>query len=101
MTKNPKLFREMSEPLADRETANKAAEAFFDDVRAAREKHHLKNVAVIGEMVYMADGEECNVFALSMIGDQMAAEPMFAYGYGAMKADRDAYIAKLIRSASK
>jgi len=26
---------------------------------------------------------------------------MFAYGYGAMKADRDAYIAKLIRSASK
>jgi len=95
--KNPKLFREMSEPIADKESAEKATVGFFEEVKAAREKYHLKNVAIVIECCYLSDGEEQDTFSLSMIGDSSAAEAMFAYGFGAMKTDRDAFIAKLIK----
>ncbi len=91
---DPKLFREMSEPHESPEKAGEALEAFYADVRAAREKHRIRNVMIVGEVSMIIDSEQTQAMSYQTCGDIAAAEMLAAYGMGYARKERQMLIAK-------
>ena len=91
------LFRKMSEPHESKDSIETEMNAFYDEIRASREKHKIKNVAIVTEVSFLSDGKESSAYAVSTIGDTSAAEGMFAFGYGTMKQEREKFIGDLLK----
>lgn len=69
--RDPKLYRELSEPFESPDEANAAVEAFFNDLGEIRKKHGFPDVICVisGSCVY-PDGEEGNFIIESHHGDE-------------------------------
>lgn len=94
---DPQNYREMSVPFFGPEAANLALEAFYDDVRAARQKHRIADVlTVVSVNVIYDEGGEGAALSHSHNGDPMKAESMAAYVFGREQADRKAWLNKLV-----
>ena len=71
------LYRRMSEPFKDSEETLAAIQAFESDIRAARERHKIPNVAVAFSLGYTdkkAEGGEVHVEGSFELGDGTKAE---------------------------
>ncbi len=91
---DPKLFREMSEPHESPEKAGEALKGFYEDVRAAREKHRIRNVMIVGEVSMIIDSEQTQAMSYQTCGEITAAEMLAAYAMGYAKREREMLIAK-------
>lgn len=94
--KDPATYRRMSEPLASATEAEAATIAFFEELRALREKHHVRDVVAIVQVPYLADGEESMRLTTLTIGSRAEALPMLATAYGY---ERASYIAMLDKAS--
>ena len=94
--KDPATYRRMSEPLASQEEANKAVEAFFEDLRALREKHHIRDVVVVAQLAYVDGGAEGLRIVTLTIGSRAEALPMLATAFGHERAQ---WVAMLDKTA--
>ena len=84
--RDPALYRRMSEPHASAAEGNAAVDAFAEGVRALREKHRLRDVVVIAQVVYLdQDGQETIGHATQNIGDPLQTVGMLAVAYGREK----------------
>jgi len=73
--KDPELYRKMSAPFPDAETANTALGAFFEEVYALREKHRIANVHVIASIAILdAEGKltDATIVVLELIAKHNA-----------------------------
>lgn len=98
--KDPATYRRMSEPLASAAEAEAATIAFFEELRALREKHHVRDVVAIVQVPYLADGEESMSLVTLTIGSRAEALPMLATAYGCERASYIAAVDKAARGAS-
>src|SRR5262249_32731030 len=79
---DPVGYHRHSEPFATREEANAAIDAFFDDVKAAREKHRIANAHLVVQVLAADQGPGRNrLFALYHLGSSTEALHMAAYAY--------------------
>lgn len=100
-TNDPSNYRRCAEPFADAEHANEALAAFFADVKAAREKHRIADIAVLVEVSHMLDGEEVRGSASSFHGDSARVLPMLAREFGAAQQRHEDHLAALMARARK
>jgi hypothetical protein len=96
MDRNPKLFREMSEPHESVAAFGEHTQAFFYEVSQLREKYRITNVVMVVQAQYEENGEEHSALATRLIGDTGQAQALFAYGYGVARAENEAFI-KLLK----
>lgn len=97
MPANPDLYREMSQPFANADEAEKALTGFFEELGELRKKHRIANAyTIIAVMVVGSDGEEGEVVTSGMYGDSLRAESLTAWAFGHESAQRQEKIAKLI-----
>lgn len=85
--RDPETYRRMSEPLPSVEEANKAVEAFFADLRALREKHHIRDVLAVVQVVHRSEKGEVEGCTTLRIGSQAEALHMAAMAYGMMRSE--------------
>jgi len=85
---DPQTYREMSTPFPDADTANESIRSFFDDVAAARKRHHIRDalVVVAGSTTY-PDGEEGEYHTLMHLGDSRNGPVLAAYALGETQAE--------------
>ena len=98
--KDPATYRRMSEPLASPEEASKAIEAFFADLRAIREKHHMRDVVAVVQVAYVDNGEEALSTASMVVGSKAEALPLLAVAYGNERAQWRTMLDKVAGGAS-
>lgn len=82
-TKNPKLYRELSEPFASFDVLNAAISAFVDEVYELRVKHKLPDVTLVisGNVALDAD-DETSTATYAHFGNPDRAVQMLAYALG-------------------
>lgn len=97
MPNNPETYRAMSEPFLTPEEANAALQAFIEDVRAARLKHHIADVTLVAQSnLLYADGNEARALSHVHIGAVQESEGMLARALGEAQAERREAINKLL-----
>lgn len=101
MKNDPKHYREMSMPFESVEAGNAALAAFFEDVKAARDKHRIADVAVLCEISHALDGDEVRGYASSHYGDSARQIMMLARAYGAEQQRHEEALALTIAHARK
>lgn len=84
---DPALYRRMCEPLASMDAAEDAINAFFDDLRALREKHHIRDLVCTTQIAYIDGGDEIVAASHQTIGSKAEAVGMAAVLYGALRKD--------------
>lgn len=99
--KDPSLYRRMSEPHESIETANAAWLAFYDDVRAVREKHRIPDVLIVAELAFINNGEEAHAPVCSTIGNARIAVELAAFAYGQEVKAKDRRIASAVLDGEK
>lgn len=99
--KNPKLYRELSEPFASPEAANDAINAFLEDLGAIREKHRILNVLCVVSGTMIERGEETEYMTSLSYGDSLRRPLMAAWAYGSEKSDADTIMRRIIADAGK
>jgi len=92
---DPAHYREISTPFADVDKANQALDAFFADVKAARDKHQIPDVVVLAEVSHVLDGQEVRGSASASYGDSLKPLLMLAQAYGAEEARHADMLARL------
>lgn len=100
-TENPSLFRKLSEPHESLDAADAEVAAFFQGVKALREKHKLVNVVVIVELNVTVEGDELVSGASAHWGSSMAVLPMLAKEFGAAKAEHEVAIMRLVKDGKR
>ncbi len=103
MTNDPNHYRMMSDPFADATQANDALAAFFDDVKAARDKHLIADVAVVVQVTVRApDGAPRNACASAYYGDPLANKlALLAREYGAAREQHEQVMAETIEAGRR
>ncbi len=96
---DPALYRRMSEPFPDSETANDAVQAFFAGVEKLREQHRISDVLVLAEIGVMTDGTETRGAAQLFRGSRANIMPMLARAYGAERQRHEDDLALLMAAA--
>lgn len=87
-TIDPALYRRMSEPFESVAEATEAVEAFMAEVRAAREKHGIRDVSFVWQFgVCGSDGKESEYLGSAHIGDVAREVAMRAWALGRAEAD--------------
>jgi len=88
---NPKLYRRMSEPFGSPSDGRKAIEAFFEELQALREKHHIRDVSVVWTVACVDGNDETEMVGRAHLGSTAKELPMLAWALGraeeAMAAD--------------
>ena len=97
-----KRYRQLSEPFASPEAANKAIEAFFEELGELRVKHRLPDIyCIIAGNVLYPDGNEGEVYTTVSYGDTTKREPMAAWGLGHESARRQELITRIVADEAK
>ena len=101
MDPNPKLFRELSEPIANAELQT-ALQAFYEEVGQLREKLRIQNVyCVVNSAMITAEGEESEFMTSFQYGDALRGQSMVAWAYGYEQAAREETILDIMRLGKK
>ena len=96
---DPATYRRLSEPFASVDEAEKAWMAFAAELRELRAKHRIADLlAVAGISFIAADGEESWLPIVLHNGDEMKAETLAAYAFGAEQANRQERIARALQA---
>lgn len=98
---DPATYRRLSVPFPTVEASNEALTAFFEEVRAARERHRIPDVIVLAEISVMIDGEEVRGSAHAHNGDSSRILPMLAREFGAAQQRHEEQIALTVARARK
>lgn len=98
---DPANYRRCSEPFPTVEAANEALLAFFEEVRAARDRHRIADVLVLCEVSHVLDGEEVRGSAFAQHGDSARALPMLAREFGAAQQRHEEQIALIVARGRK
>ena len=99
-TRDPKLHRKLSEPFESSEAADKALEAFTEELRELRAKHKIPEVVALVQVNVMYPGDlaeessEGVAFASISFGDPLRCIPMLAEALGKAESEMSAAIAK-------
>ena len=98
--KDPALYRRMSLPFTSKDEASNAIREFCQEVRAAREKHKIPDVAMCVGCNYLGEneGEEIVAFVDVHIGDTARQLSMAAFLFGQAKSEHSAQLAELLAS---
>jgi hypothetical protein len=97
MSANPKLYREM-EPFESVELAQRASDAFFEELAELRKKHKITDVLAVCKFSYnAASGEESEAITMSSWGNAMNIETLAAYALGMIQAERQERIGALLK----
>lgn len=94
---DPANYRKLSEPFASKDAANEALQSFCDEVGEARKRHGIANVIIIIKDSCMYGEEPGDFLNLYQLGSSLEHESMVAYAFGAIRAERNEMIAKLIK----
>lgn len=96
---NWKRYRKASEPHASMDAAEKAMQAFFDEVAELRVKHQIRDVLLICN-VCLIEKDDTETVASGTIGfgTQSLFESMAACAYGTEKARNEERIRRLLSS---
>lgn len=87
---NAARYRALSEPFENRDEANEALAAFFEDVKAARIKHGLPDVFVGVEISVFNGDELTKAIASLYMGDMVANKVvMLARLYGEARQEHE------------
>jgi hypothetical protein len=98
---NSKLYRELSQPFESAKAADEALNAFFEDVRAAREKHKVPECYIITSATWTDGDKESGGFSAGGFGKQMEHEAMCAYALGKVQSEREEKIAAILGNLKK
>lgn len=99
---NPKLFRELSQPIENADAADAALKAFYEELSALREKHRIRDVYVIlAGSYFSSDGEEHEFLTSGCYGDSMKSYGMVAWAFGREQAEYDELIGLMKRAGAK
>jgi len=79
------LYAEMSIPFADGDAANKALEAFYNEVYELRKKHRLANVLIVAQDAIHGSGR---FMSNTHFGSETEKESMAAWLLGKVQAER-------------
>jgi hypothetical protein len=82
ITKDPDLYRTLSDPFESQGKANAACEAFYADLRALREKHRLRDVYVILEFTVRDEKGQADSIITMHCGDVLRSKFLTAYAFG-------------------
>lgn len=105
---NPKAYRERSVPRP-LEEGRKAIDAFYDDVKAAAQKHGIADVTV-GAIVNVTlpprdlldgDEQEVPIQGVMHIGDFSKAVECASYSHAYLRAEFDEYMLRVKATAEK
>lgn len=91
-------LRKVSVPFASCEEAEAAWKAFFEEVYAARVKHKITDVLLVGSFNAMMDGEEGGLFAMSSMGSVERTASLSAWAFAQCQKTHEERLAKLVRS---
>ena len=95
-------YAKMSVPHESPEIANEKIAAFLEAVSKARKEFNISDVLIAVRDSAVYEGGEVGEFITStQIGNQLYGEPMAAYLYGKMQAERREMIAKIAGGNSK
>ena len=90
---DPATYRRLSEPYESLEEAEAALTAFLADVRAAREKHGVRDVSLVWNFsVVVPDGEK-DMAGCAHLGDQHREVGMLAWALGKAEEAFAAFVA--------
>lgn len=81
-THDPATYRRLSEPFKSRDEALVALEAFHAEVRALREKHHIRDVSMVWGFSCMTPEGEIEMAGQAHIGDVNREVGMLAWALG-------------------
>jgi hypothetical protein len=98
---NPELFRRMSEPYDTADAANAALEAFYADVKAAREKHRIAQVYVIAETNVKYESFESPAMSTASFGSGEHSLAMVAWAFGREQEQHEELIAAMRAAGRK
>ena len=93
---DPANYRELSAPFTSIGVANAALKAFFDDVRAARQKHRIADVLTVVSVNVAYDSGEGTAMSHSTNGDVLKAQALAAYAYGVEQSESRERMARLV-----
>jgi hypothetical protein len=96
VTKDLSLYRRMSEPFESRALAEKALDSFYEDIKAVREKHKIREVVIVAQTSYAGDDGESDILVNSSLGNHVNAEAMLAYALGVTQTERRKHIDRLL-----
>jgi hypothetical protein len=100
--RDPKRYRELSQPFATRAEALNALEAFVEAVKAARIQHKIPDIVVSFTFSYVTDdGEELESGVALNMGDGMKAESIAAFAHGKMAEQRRDSVARAMKLATR
>ncbi len=86
---DPELYLRMSEPHASREADEEAYDKFFDDVRAARERHRIREVVIVSLTTHESPDGVRAMFRAGNMGSSAHVEKMLATALGLEREQRD------------
>ena len=96
-TSNPKLYRELSAPFADKTAAQNAIEAFINEMEVARAKHKIADIISVIQVNCLDETGEEGVMTLSMgFGDPLKKPVMLAQALGKEQTTIEATIARYL-----
>ena len=103
MTKHdPEKYRLLSEPFKSADIANDALTAFYEELAALREKHHVADLLVVTQVrVMLRPNEPGTALSSGYMGDSANAEILAAFGLGEETVRRRARIMRLIDRETK
>jgi hypothetical protein len=94
---NAKRYREASEPHESPAAAQKAIQAFYDELAELRVKYRIRDLYVIyNASVIEESGEETAATGMTGFGTQSLWESMVACAYGVEKQKKESLIRKLL-----
>lgn len=79
---DPATYRRLAEPFKSKDEALVALEAFHAEVRALREKHHIRDVSLVWGFSCMTPEGEIEMAGQAHIGDVNREVGMLAWALG-------------------
>lgn len=79
---DPETYRRMSEPYESVAEAEASLAAFFEDVRAAREKHCVRDVSIVWNFAIVTPEGEQDMAGHAHLGDTTHQVAMLAWALG-------------------
>lgn len=102
VTNDPSNYRMMSEPFDDATQANQSLEAFFADVKAARDRHLITDVSVVVQVAIRAPDGERKACASAYFGDPLANKlVLLAREYGAAREQHEQILGDVIEAGRR
>lgn len=79
---DPATYRRLSEPFQSQAEAEKELAAFYEGVRALREKHRVRDLSLVWNFSCVTEAGEIEMAGAAHLGDQNREVGMLAWALG-------------------